>query len=589
MKRKRKKVFITWFLSYMFIMLLALIVIGSVYLIMARTISEQLMKINREILIQAKRELRSEIENIKNMAIQITLDQNVMELAFLERDAIYSKVSTVRTIVNSLKRFNAVTPEINNIQIKYRLSELTISPEGIEMSDFQEKNNSVFQIIHFLLPNSEKESAGSITISIDNRYLTDYIEGFEKLAQGIVIITDQVYTNLPDREIKLPDFFSNLPGKDDPYNFPMKIKWKGSHYIIDSIDLFDLKIKLFSIIPLKIFQKPLIIIRRITFSVFALSIIIGLLVSLFFTKRNYRPLKELILLIDHRSQHQKKKRSWNRNEFEYVSDSLHYAYNQKDELTSMIQKNRKEMTNAFFLKLLEKKNTNIRDEGVYGEFYSIEKDIELIQQIRAGNSINAKTIISEIFNIETELEHADIGRVKYLAYNTIGTVIKAVRIPGQCVGIIQDRLLSQSEEIFTKQTLAEIKIKLNEIIEIACLHFDSMKRSHNSELNVKVQDFIDNNIYNINLCQTMIADNFRMNKKYLSRFFKEQNGISINDYINSYRLKQAKYLLSQEVSVYEIAESVGYGHIVTFIRIFKKKEGITPGNYREKLLNVSNG
>ena len=63
--------------------------------------------------------------------------------------------------------------------------------------------------------------------------------------------------------------------------------------------------------------------------------------------------------------------------------------------------------------------------------------------------------------------------------------------------------------------------------------------------------------------------------------FKEKYKVSIPDYINLVRINQAKELLSETPqSVQTIAAAVGFTESSTFIRVFKKTEGITPGVYR---------
>lgn len=74
-----------------------------------------------------------------------------------------------------------------------------------------------------------------------------------------------------------------------------------------------------------------------------------------------------------------------------------------------------------------------------------------------------------------------------------------------------------------------------------------------------------------------------MNAKYLSSFFKEQTGENLSDYINRVRLSKAKLLLKgSNMTVNEAALKTGYNNCNTFIRVFKKYEGITPGKYKEQ-------
>lgn len=68
----------------------------------------------------------------------------------------------------------------------------------------------------------------------------------------------------------------------------------------------------------------------------------------------------------------------------------------------------------------------------------------------------------------------------------------------------------------------------------------------------------------------------------LSRAFKQQTGINFVDYLNRYRVEKAKEMLrATNLKINDIAEKIGYQHSY-FNRIFKKYEGITPSQYRDK-------
>lgn len=67
----------------------------------------------------------------------------------------------------------------------------------------------------------------------------------------------------------------------------------------------------------------------------------------------------------------------------------------------------------------------------------------------------------------------------------------------------------------------------------------------------------------------------------LSRQFKEQMDENFILYVTKYRIAKTKQLLEQtELSVADISEEVGYGNAQQLIRVFKKLEGLTPGEYR---------
>lgn len=86
------------------------------------------------------------------------------------------------------------------------------------------------------------------------------------------------------------------------------------------------------------------------------------------------------------------------------------------------------------------------------------------------------------------------------------------------------------------------------------------------------------------LCVSQIADTLSLSSSYLSRYFKQQTGIGLLDYIHQYRLVLVKRLLIENPgrSINSIAEETGFYNTSALIRVFKKYEGMTPGQYRQQ-------
>ena len=79
-----------------------------------------------------------------------------------------------------------------------------------------------------------------------------------------------------------------------------------------------------------------------------------------------------------------------------------------------------------------------------------------------------------------------------------------------------------------------------------------------------------------------LSDQFFINKYYLSRIFKAQYGTSINNYLIHKRVTKAKQLLRfSNESIEAISHLCGVDDPAYFSRMFKKVEGITPGEYRK--------
>lgn len=92
---------------------------------------------------------------------------------------------------------------------------------------------------------------------------------------------------------------------------------------------------------------------------------------------------------------------------------------------------------------------------------------------------------------------------------------------------------------------------------------------------------------NSNISLNDVALKFNFNKNYLAKLFKQKMGVTINEYINSLRMDKAKELLTQtELSIKEIAYSVGFEDEKYFMRIFKKSELVTAKQYRNTFCNT---
>lgn len=81
-----------------------------------------------------------------------------------------------------------------------------------------------------------------------------------------------------------------------------------------------------------------------------------------------------------------------------------------------------------------------------------------------------------------------------------------------------------------------------------------------------------------------LARHLALERKYFSRIFKQSIGVSPATYITNYRLLQACELLEKsDLSIGEIAVSVGYDNQFSFSRAFRKYKGTSPSEYRAEV------
>jgi two-component system response regulator YesN len=92
--------------------------------------------------------------------------------------------------------------------------------------------------------------------------------------------------------------------------------------------------------------------------------------------------------------------------------------------------------------------------------------------------------------------------------------------------------------------------------------------------------YIEEN-YNKDIYLDLFAEKLNLSSVYISKHFKEKMGINFLDYLNKYRMEIAcDKLKNSDLKIKDIANEVGIDNVNSFIRIFKKYYGKSPGRYR---------
>ncbi len=107
------------------------------------------------------------------------------------------------------------------------------------------------------------------------------------------------------------------------------------------------------------------------------------------------------------------------------------------------------------------------------------------------------------------------------------------------------------------------------------------KKAENKNYAILAQRFIEKNYKNPNFNVKSVADFVKIDRTYLYRLFKAETGMSIIDYINNHRIAKAEVMLmDKNISIKDVAYSVGFTDQMYFSKVFKKLKGQTPTEFR---------
>lgn len=80
-----------------------------------------------------------------------------------------------------------------------------------------------------------------------------------------------------------------------------------------------------------------------------------------------------------------------------------------------------------------------------------------------------------------------------------------------------------------------------------------------------------------------LAEKLSVSQRYLSDTLKKETGKTTTEHLQLYLIDEAKnILLNPNKSISEVAYALGFEYPPYFSRLFKKKEGLSPSEYREK-------
>ena len=150
--------------------------------------------------------------------------------------------------------------------------------------------------------------------------------------------------------------------------------------------------------------------------------------------------------------------------------------------------------------------------------------------------------------------------------------------------------LVTGEQILTDNVIAQLQIKAG-ILQLIGILMEAglMRQSPGSESQkitaIKtVLSYITEH-YQEKLYVQDLASQINMNEQYFCRFFKRSIEKTPIDYINDYRLNKVIRLLeTRDAPVTEVCLECGFNNMGNFQRLFKRKTGTTPLQYRKLYL-----
>lgn len=220
-----------------------------------------------------------------------------------------------------------------------------------------------------------------------------------------------------------------------------------------------------------------------------------------------------------------------------------------------------------------------------GDLVLVEKDI-LHKSISFNNEIYERIVInyteSLLNNFSQELKDLNLNSIFHTEVPVLTLCSKdKLHLESLLNNILQiNAMQSDSFQILSKVLLCELLITIKGFIKLQHIN----PKANVSNINSKIQNIIEyiNENYCKDLSLTSIANHFSISTFYLSKLFKQSTNLSLIEYINSVRIKEAKKLLeTTPLSISIVTKKVGFCNTTHFSRTFKVLSGMSPQQYKK--------
>jgi len=229
--------------------------------------------------------------------------------------------------------------------------------------------------------------------------------------------------------------------------------------------------------------------------------------------------------------------------------------------------------------IIHAEQISMSDKMVY-TFYDEQK---LLNCLKSGDVRNTDAVVDEIFDRNIQID-ASYDHILLLTRELYKLGIRFMAERGQDIRSMG--LASMDFDIDGKQQFGvavdnhelkeNIKKFYHQVIELSAVPV-----SRQGSIVSMITQYIEEN-YMKDLCLEQIADEMGVTAKYVSRVFRNNTGILLTDYINEVRINKAKELLRDtNMKIQDICTKVGIENRTTFLRVFKKVEGVSPTTYRD--------
>ncbi len=208
-------------------------------------------------------------------------------------------------------------------------------------------------------------------------------------------------------------------------------------------------------------------------------------------------------------------------------------------------------------------------------------DLELLDASLASQNAEMAMTVLHRLNANIKLKNYSLHVAKYICFDIFSIFKKDADFinPGTV------RTLPETLDIANLTNYGTVDEYFAALLEVVQTKFENSKNGEppqQANIGEQLLQYTDAHCLSYDFQIKSMAEHFNISPQYMRKLFKNHTGMSVSDYVSNKRLEKSMYLLAQtDRNLQEVVMEIGNSDISGFVRFFKQRTGMTPGQYRK--------
>lgn len=383
-----QSIVLPWLISYIVILLLPVAIGLLLYVESSRTLKEEIQQANDSLLKQVREVMDNQFKAMEQLNFEITWNVNIQEMLYSNKYETFPKDKPydMYQIAKSLSIYKTSYPLIDSFYIYSNKDQSVILPTTVRSSAFAYQtlhssddfpftswqsimtrsnfkgfipmyrigdDNVLRKTVAYVstYPMEHDQPTATNVIMVDQSRILGAIQNMEIFNNGHVLILNE------QNQVLAANSSSTMP-VDFPYrdldngkNFYFKSN-DGEEYEVFNIQSPRSKLKYISIVPSQIYWQKASHVRNLTYLSMIISLLGGGILTFFFLRRNYNPVRRLVQAFSKKQIPASGKKY---NEFLFIQEALDSTLIEMADFKSKVEQHRHIVRSHFVEKLLRGK------------------------------------------------------------------------------------------------------------------------------------------------------------------------------------------------------------------------------------------